>query len=72
MMLYNKFNNKKSINWFRDKIIIFLGFRLFVIMRSINLSKGINKLNGLLIILHLVIIGKSRLIARPIDKIRKQ
>lgn len=71
MMLYNKFNNKKSINWFRDKIIIFLGFRLFVIMRSINLSKGINKLNGLLIILHLVIIGKSRLIARPIDKIRK-
>ena len=71
MMLYNKFNNKKSINWFRDKIIIFLGFRLFVIMRSINLSKGINKLNGLLIILHPVIIGKSRLIARPIDKIRK-
>ena len=55
MMLYNKFNNKKSINWFRDKIIIFLGFRLFVIMRSINLSKGINKLNGLLIILHPVV-----------------
>lgn len=71
MMPYNKFNNKKSINWFRDKKIISLGFRLFVIMRSINLSKGINKSNGLLIILHLVITAKGRLLARPIDKIRK-